>query len=166
MGSDIPFSSCTTIWKYCRIDGDFQHGNGKIEINGHIYEKGIVQHAAGAAKFTLGGEYNRFSSCIGISKLNVDPDCGVTAGDARFRIKGDQVVLRDWDVKDSPEDPTCIEIGITDVEELELEVDLNGSRDCDLSTWADAKVFKSGNCFIQVNVTSLLATRLLIISVL
>ena len=151
MGSDIPFSSCTTIWRTCKVDGDFKHGNGKIEINGHIYEKGIVQHAAGVAKFTLRGEYTRFSSCIGISKLDADPDCGVTAGDARFRIKGDQLVLRDWDVKGSPEDPTCFDIGIIDVEELELEVDLNGSRDCDLSTWADAKVFKSGNIFIQVH---------------
>ena len=66
MGSDIPFSSCTTIWRTCKVDGDFKHGNGKIEINGHIYEKGIVQHAAGVAKFTLRGEYTRFSSCIGI----------------------------------------------------------------------------------------------------
>ena len=106
-----------------------------------MYEKGIVQHATGVAKFALGGEYTRFSSCIGISKLDVDSRCGVTVGDARFRVKGDNDVLRDWEVKGSPEDPTCFEIDITGVEKLELEVDLNGSRDCDISTWADAKVF-------------------------
>ena len=151
MGSDIPFSSCTFGWEYCKIDGDFQHGNGQIEINGHMYEKGIVQHAAGVAKFTLGGEYIVFSSCIGISKYAPDSRCGVSLGDARFRIKGDNVVLRDWEVKDSPEDPTCFEIGTTDVEELELEVDLNSSRDCDFSTWADAKVFRPGDISIPVN---------------
>ena len=110
-----------------------------------MYEKGFVQHADGVAKFSLGGEYIVFSSCIGISKYAPDSECGVSVGDARFRIKGDNVVLRDWDVKGSPEDPTCFEIGITGVEELELEVDLNGSRDCDFSTWADPKVFKPGN---------------------
>ena len=151
MGSDIPFSSCTTGWRECKVDGDYKHDDGKIEINGRMYEKGIVQHAAGLAKFTLGGEYTKFSSCIGISQYKSDADCGVTVGDARFRVKGDNVVIRDWEVKDSPEDPTCFEIDITNVEELELEVDLNGSRDCDLSTWADAKVFKQGDISILVH---------------
>ena len=82
-----------------------------------MYEKGFVQHADGVAKFSLGGEYIVFSSCIGISKYAPDSECGVSVGDARFRIKGDNIVLRDWDVKDSPEDPTCFEIGITGVEE-------------------------------------------------
>ena len=85
---------------------------------------------------------SRFSSCIGISKLDVDPRCGVNVGDARFRVKGDNDVLREWQVKGSPEDPTCFEIDITGIEKLELETDLNGTRDCDISTWADAKILK------------------------
>ena len=147
MGSDIPYTSCTTIWETCKVDGDFKHSDGKIEINGHIYKKGIVDHAVGQAIFSLGQRYFQLATCIGISQLSSDLRCGITVGDARFLVKGDNVVLRDWEVKGSPEDPTCFEVDVTDVNELILEVDLNGSRDCDLATWADAKVFKRGGLF-------------------
>ena len=69
--------------------------------------------------------------------------CGVTAGDARFRVNGDNEVLRDWDLKNPSNDPTCFNVDVTDVEELILEVDNNDSETCDFSTWADAMVFKS-----------------------
>ena len=144
MGSDIPFLSCTTGWESCRVDGDYKHGNGKIEINGLNYERGIVAHAAGKAIFRLYGIFEKFSTCIGISQLSSDLRCGVTHGDARFRLMGDGRALTDWKVKSSPELSTCSEVDITDVDELVLETDLNGSRDCDMSTWADAKVYKRG----------------------
>ena len=144
MGSDIPYLSCTAGWKTCKVDGDYKHGQGKVEINGVIYEKGIVAHAAGQATFKIDGLYDKFSTCIGISKLDTDLRCGVSVGDARFRILGNGDILQDWLVKSSPEAPECLEVDITDVMELVLETDLNGSRDCDLSTWADAKVYKTG----------------------
>ena len=148
LGSDIPYSSCTTGWRWCKVDGDFKHGDGKIVINKHVYQHGIVQHAAmdppGKATFPLEGKYSRFSTCIGISMLNTNSKCGTEVGDAQFRVKGDNELLRDWETKGSPEDPTCFEVDVTDVNELTLEVDLNGSRDCDLSTWADAMVLKKG----------------------
>ena len=144
MGSEIPFSSCTTIsGSYCKIDGDFFHGDGKIEINGYIFHKGIVQHANGKAKFSLGRIYSKFSACVGISRYSDNAKCGVTVGDARFRVNGDNAVLRDWELKRPSNDPTCFNVDVTDVEELILEVDNNGSTNCDFSTWADAKVFKS-----------------------
>ena len=37
---------------------------------------------------------------------------------------------------------SCFSVDVTDVYELELEVDPNGNFNCDLSTWASAKVFK------------------------
>lgn len=144
LGSDIPFVSCTTEWESCKIDGDYQHGQGQIEINGLIYQKGIVAHAAGEATFFLDSLFDKFSTCIGISKLSSDFRCGVSSGDARFRVLGDDEVLHDWEVKSSPELSTCFEVDITDVDTLVLVTDLNGSRDCDLSTWADAKVYKRG----------------------
>ena len=147
LGSDIPFVSCTACQHYCesvcKVDGDYLHGEGQIEINGHKYEKGIVQHANGQASFILGRMYSKFSACIGISKYRNNPKCGVTIGDARFRVSGDNVVLRDWEVKGSPGDPTCFEIDVLDVDVLVLEVDNNGTRNCDFSTWADAKIIKS-----------------------
>ena len=147
LGSDIPYSSCTACWStcdaICKVDGDYLHGNGRIDINGHNYEKGIVQHANGKAYFILGRMYSNFSVCIGISKTSKNPKCGVTIGDARFRVSGDNVVLRDWEVKGSPGDPTCFEIDVLDVDVLVLEVDNNGTRNCDFSTWADAKIIKS-----------------------
>lgn len=145
LGSDILYSSCTTIWRKCKVDGDFKHGDGKIEINNHVYQKGIVQHASdppGKAIFPLEKKYSKFSTCIGISMLSTDSQCGTNVGDARFRVKGDNELLRDWETKGSPEDPTCFELDVTDVNELTLETDLNGSWDCDLSTWADAMVLK------------------------
>ena len=117
-----------------------QDGDGKIDINGFEYTRGIVHLAPGVIKFSLGSKYDRFSVCIGISKLHSDGRCGVNLGDARFRVLGDDGVLRNWKIKSSPQDPTCFGVVITDVNELILETDLNGSADCDLSTWADAKV--------------------------
>ena len=143
LGSDIPYLSCTTGWPTkhsCVIDGPLKHGEGKLEINGNTYEKGIVAHAPGNATFLLGGLYDKFTTCIGISKLSTDDRCGVSAGDARFRVLGDDKQLRDWEVKSSPENPTCFELEIKNVNELILESDLNISRDCDLSTWAYASV--------------------------
>ena len=145
MGSDIPFISCTTAWEACKVDGDYKHGQGQIEINGLIYKKGIVAHAAGKTTFLLDGLFDKFSTCIGISQLSSDLRCGVSSGDARFRVLGDDEILHDWEVKSSPELSTCFEVDITDVDSLVLETDLNGSRDCDLSTWADAKVYRRGN---------------------
>ena len=87
--------------------------------------------------------YSKFSACIGISKYSNNSKCGVTIGDARFRVSGDNVVLRDWEVKGSPGDPTCVEIDVLDVNVLILEMDNNGTRNCDFSTWADAKIIKS-----------------------
>lgn len=141
LGSDIHWNSCTTGWGSCTIDHDYFH-NSHIEINGKSYLKGIVQHAAGSITFTLYGAYDVFSSCIGISRYAHDSRCGVSLGDARFRVLGDGEVRRDWEVKGSPEDPTCFDVSIEGVTTLTLETDLNGSRDCDLSTWANAKVYK------------------------
>ena len=127
------------------MDGDFKEmyvgdGDGKIDINGNTYIKGIVAHAPSLIKFSLGSKYDRFSVCIGISKVHSNNRCGVNAGDARFRLWGDHVVLRNWEIKTSPQDPTCFNVVITDVNELTLETDSNFSGDCDMSTWADAKV--------------------------
>ena len=132
-------------WGHCKVDGDFKEmgigdADGKIDINGNTYTKGIVAHAPGTIKFSLGSKYDLFSVCIGISKLHTDGRCGITSGDARFRVWGDHIVLRNWEIKSSPQDPTCISIVITDVNELILETDLNFSRECDMSSWADAKV--------------------------
>ena len=144
MGSEIPFISCTTGWEPCKVDGDFMHGDGQIEIDGIFYEKGLVAHAPGQATFWLDGLFDKFSSCIGISQLSSDGNCGVYSGDARFRVLGDSEVLKDWLVKSSPEPSTCFEVDVTIIDKLVLETDLNGSRDCDLSTWADAKVYQQG----------------------
>ena len=145
MGSDIPYIACTTGWEPCKVDGDFKHGKGKIDINGVIHDKGIVAHAPGRASFSLRGLFDKFSACIGISKLTGDDRCGVTSGDARFRVVGDGEVLHDWEVKSSPEYSKCFEVDITDIDKLYLETDLNGSRECDMSSWAHAKVYKRGN---------------------
>ena len=92
------------------VDGDYKHGQGKIEINGFIFEKVIVANAAGQATFKLNGLFQKFSACIGISQLDNDLRCGVSVGDARFRIRGDGEVLQDWIVKSYPETPTCLEV--------------------------------------------------------
>ena len=144
LGSDIKYTLCDCKdWGKCKVDADYRNGPGKIEINGNFFKKGIVAHARSVIKFQLDSKYDVFSSCIGISKSNTATSvCGISVGDARFRVWGDHVILQNWIVKGSPEDPTCIRVVITDVNELTLETDLNFSRDCDFSTWVDAKVAK------------------------
>ena len=51
------------------MDGDFKEmyvgdGDGKIDINGNTYTKGIVAHAPSLIKFSLGSKYDRFSVCF------------------------------------------------------------------------------------------------------
>ena len=58
-------------------------------------------------------------------------------------MKGDGKVLRDWITKSSPQPATCLSLSVKGVKSLELECDLNGSRDCDLATWANARVVAS-----------------------
>ena len=144
MGSDISYVSCTADWESCKVDGDYKHGSGQIEINGQIYENGIVAHAPGKVTFQLDGLFDKLTTCIGISKVADAPNCGVTSGDAKFRVLGDGQVLEDWKVKTSPEDSTCFDVDITDVNELVLETAKKDSKGCNLSTWADAKVHKRG----------------------
>ena len=103
-----------------------------------------MAHASGKATFRLDGLLDKFSTCIGISQHIDNPKCGVTKGDARFRVLGDGKVLEAWKRKSSPEDPTCFEVDITDVNELVLETHEHTQKGCDLSTWADAKAHKRG----------------------
>lgn len=145
LGSDIPYLSCNWTWRPCKVDGDFKHGDGKLEINGRMFEKGIVAHANNNITFSLYGLYDEFLTFIGISQFSDDARCGVSAGDAKFRVWGDKRVLRDWEVKSFSEPPTFFTVDITDINELILETDPNGSRDCDLSTWADPRVVRKGN---------------------
>ena len=119
------------------------HSN-QIEINGHFYSKGIVAHAISEIIFTFTEEFEYFYSCIGISKYAEDPRCGVTLGEASFQVVGDGDILRDWQQKNSPEGATCFEICISGVSTLTLKAKYD-HRACDLSTWADAKVYNKGS---------------------
>ena len=142
LGSDITWTSCTAEWGVCRVDFDYQHSN-KLEINGHFYNKGILAHAASEVKFDLAGQFKYLYACIGIGKYSRYTGCGVTDGEASFQVIGNGNVLRDWEQKNSPQNPTCFEISITGVSQLTLKAKYD-TRDCDLSTWADAKVYNKG----------------------
>ena len=148
LGSDISWSSCSAEYGECRFDYDYQHSD-RIEINGRFYNKGIVAHAHSKIVFTLTETFEYFYSCIGISKLNTDGRCGVTLGEASFQVVGDGNILRDWQQKNSPEIATCFEISISGVSQLTLKAKYD-HRVCDLSTWADAKVYNKGT-FLNFN---------------
>lgn len=138
LGSDI---SWLTSWTETKLDSDYlTYTNGSIEINGEIFQKGIVAHAPSSLIFDIGGVWQSFHACIGISKYSKDPACGISAGEAQFRVLGDGVVLRDWDMKGSPESTTCFDIDISSVKMLILDADPNWSLHCDFSTWAEAYV--------------------------
>ena len=159
LGSDVPWDAqgCKVGWQTCKVDQDYQtRKTGSIDINGTIFTRGIVAHAASTALFVLDGHYTCFKACVGISKLDKDARCGITVGDARFRLVNDDdgsflpLNGAEWIVKGSPEDATCFTVDVKDVQKLQLETDLNGSRDCDLSTWADARVLRKGKCIIKL----------------
>ena len=144
--SDIAWTECySKNWGQCKVNEDFYtNREGSIDINGNIFTKGIVAHAHSYAKFNLGGSYTRFMACIGITKYNKDSRCGTTHGDASFRVVGDGSTKMDWLTKGPSQDATCISVDITGVNLLVLEANLGpAGRDCDLSTWADARVDSS-----------------------
>lgn len=136
LGSGLPWETCTGASGQCLADR--QMDNGRINIHGETYDRGLFMGASANAAFMLGRRYQTLSGCVGISRDSRQPDC---SGVARFRISRDHQILRDWEVKTAADAASCFEIDVTDVDYLVLETESppDGQR-CSLAAIADAKV--------------------------
>ena len=132
LGSDIPATSCSGS---CKVDESFD--NEVITIQGVEYAKGYGIHTDAHATFSLAGQYNTFSTCIG----NSTPRCQVSYGSytEEFRVEGDAQVLRDWQSLRNDADAVCFTVSVAGVQTLTLST--QGANVCTHAVFADAKVY-------------------------
>ena len=132
LGSDITATSCSGS---CKVDESFD--DEVITIQGVEYAKGYGIHTDAHATFSLAGQYNTFSTCIG----NSTPRCQVSYGSQTeaFRVEGDAQVLRDWQSLRNDADAVCFTVSVAGVQTLTLRT--QGTGMCTHAVFADAKVY-------------------------
>jgi beta-glucanase (GH16 family) len=122
------------------IERDLSNGEaeladgGPIAIGGAVYSKGLGIHAPSRVAFALSGACSRFSAVVGVD------DEMKSAGSVIFRVAGDGVVLAETGALGGADAGEPIDIDVTGVRELVLEVDAGDGNGSDHADWADARV--------------------------
>jgi hypothetical protein len=106
-----------------------------ITLNEVVYAKGLGTHAASTIVYTLGGEYDRFQSAVGVD----DETYG--NGEVSFEVWLDGVKAFDSGVMTATTDTQFIDLDINGINELKLIV-TNGiaGGDWDHADWGDARI--------------------------
>ncbi|MFD0671006.1 NPCBM/NEW2 domain-containing protein [Cohnella sp. GCM10027633] len=130
--SDYNWDSGTAGWG--NIQRDKSSDGRPITLNDVVYPKGLGTHAASTIVYTLGGEYAKFQSYVGVD----DETYG--NGDVIFEVWLDGVKAYDSGLLTATSVTPFIDLDISGVNELKL-VALGGpSGDWDHADWGDAKI--------------------------
>ncbi len=114
------------------IGGTAAGDGGTINVNGVLFTKGLGVHSDSDIRYSLNGQYSRFSSEIGLHAL-------AHPGNVVFRVFGDGVLLYDSG-SITVANPKGLDLDVSGVNELQLIVDKNGVKDFDSAVWADARL--------------------------
>ncbi|RED63239.1 NPCBM/NEW2 domain-containing protein [Cohnella lupini] len=106
-----------------------------ITLNEVVYAKGLGTHAASTIVYTLGGEYSRFQSAVGVD----DETYG--NGEVSFEVWLDGAKAFDSGVMTATSETQLVDLDINGVNELKLIV-TNGiaGGDWDHADWGDARI--------------------------
>ncbi|MFD2612427.1 NPCBM/NEW2 domain-containing protein [Paenibacillus gansuensis] len=117
------------------IQRDKSSDGKPITLNDVVYAKGLGTHAASTIVYTLGGEYARFQSAVGVD----DETYG--NGEVSFEVWLDGVKAFDSGIMTATSETQFIDLDISGVNELKLVV-TNGSAggDWDHADWGDARI--------------------------
>ncbi|MDR9855490.1 NPCBM/NEW2 domain-containing protein [Paenibacillus sp. VCA1] len=118
------------------VGGNYQGDGNMITLNGKGYEKGLGVHAYSKVSFYIGKNFSRFISDIGLD--------GETQGGAViFQVWGDGKKLYDSGVMKDNADVQHVNVDVSDVDVLTLEVTDGGiGNGADHADWAGAKLLK------------------------
>lgn len=109
-----------------------------LTVNGKVFEHGLGTHAPARLTYELGGKYRRFQAQVGLDDSEL---CG---DGVQFVIRGDEKVLLT-----TPVVPILtnhpIDLDITGVHSLILEVDSVGNMNCDHANWLQPVLIKDRN---------------------
>jgi hypothetical protein len=142
--SDLPFTSATNGWgpvERDRSNGELAGGDGHpITLNGTVYNKGLGVHAYSEVRVSLGGQYARFLSDVG-----VDDETG-TSGSVQFEVWADGTRLYQSPVMFSSTPTQTVNVDVSGRQELVLIVKDGGDGvDSDHGDWAGARLVPSGS---------------------
>ena len=132
--SDIPWVSATAGFGTVQLDQTIK--DNPITLRGTTYAKGIGTHAASTITYNLAGQYETFTSDIGID----DEVNGL--GSVDFQIIGDGKVLFDSGTITGSSPVVHVNISVAGVQQLQLVVTntVPGSIDYDHADWAGASL--------------------------
>ena len=129
LASDLPFTNPSG--KPVRLDRSIS--GFPLEINGVRYHRGIGVTSDTILHFDLDGTYTRFRSDIGLD------DAVGLGGSAAFRVLGDGAVLYNSGTMVGASTTQSIDVDISGVDRLELEVIDTGTPGDDFANWANAR---------------------------
>ncbi len=110
-----------------------------IMLDGISYPKGIGMHADASVNYTLGGNYTTFYSKVGI------PDNNGSYGDVIFKVFAENIeVYNSGSIKGTDLSKT-INLNISGVNLLRLEVNSNGNTSGDHAVWGGTSLTSCGN---------------------
>jgi predicted peptidase len=116
---------------------DKNRSNEPLLINGELFTKGIGTHSNSRLFFNVDGQYDRFTSSVGI-----DDHVG-SRGSATFSVYGDGQLLESSPELTGDSELYDFSIDIHGVRSLELRVDGGDDIHFDHANWADAKLTNS-----------------------
>lgn len=127
--SDLEWVSVENGWGKAGRDETCEGNN--IRVGGVTYPKGLGFHANSEVIYDLDGKYSRFQAVAGI-------DNEVSGGNAIFKVFADGILIYEKELSGGESDK--VDLSVSNVKELKLITDSNGSESQDHTDWADAKV--------------------------
>ena len=112
--------------------------NGPIRLKDGEYKRGIAVHSRCVLHYDLAGAYESFRGKVGFQQPTG------TQGRAVVRVRGDdRVLFEELDVR-GDQDPVALDLELTGVKTLILEVDFGENQDVgDRVVWADAQLIRN-----------------------
>jgi len=139
--SDLTWTSATNGWGPVEKDmsnGEQAAGDGHtITLLGVKYAKGLGCHAKSVITYNLAGAYSRFISDIGIDD-EVSGNTTEDYGSVVFQVFGDGVKLYDSGTMTHISATQHINVSVTGVHTLQLQVNVGSTSSGDHADWAGA----------------------------
>ncbi len=144
--SDLTWVSATSAFGPVERDhstGDSGAGDGHtITLNGVTYAKGLGTHAPSEIVYTLGGQYTRFITDMGIDDEMNTNGCG----SVEFKIYVDNVLMYSSGVMTVTTATKSVTLDVTGKQTLKLVLTTGGDNyNCDHGDWAGARLIGTGS---------------------
>lgn len=111
---------------------------GPLKLKGKTYSKGLAVHSRSVLTYALDGEYESFKATVGFDESSQG------RGRVICRVIGDNKELFAEPDLAATGEPVAIDVVVTGVKQLSLEVDYGENEDTgDRVIWAEARLFRA-----------------------